>query len=80
MPVLPRGNGLSFQTDRALKELDRDGGQEQPQDTGGQSWAVGTPPTTAQTMRHPRTGQPLTPVEAEALLRAIKQRQVPQAK
>ena len=80
MPILPRGNGLSFQTNRALKELDKDEQGNTAPPPSGQSWAVGTPPTPQQTMRHPRTGAPLTPEEAQALLQAIKNRRVPQAK
>jgi len=81
MPIIPRGNGLSAPTNKALKDLERDEqGEVKPPPAEGQSWAVGTAPTAAQTMRHPGTGAPMTPAEAEALLQALRRRQVPPAK
>ena len=85
--VFTRGNemsdyrGLSLPTVKALKDLDREMGQESAAPApSGNNWAVGTPLKPGQTMRHPRTGEPMTPEEAEALTRALRQRQVPRAR
>jgi len=73
--------GLTLRTVQALKNLDKEtGGTQAPADDGSKSWAVGTPRTPAQTMRHPNTGAPMTPVEMEALMQALKKRQVPQGR
>lgn len=57
-----------------LKQLERDYDAPAPAPKQEATWATGTSRRPDQTMRHPRTGEPLTPKEAEALARALRLR------